>query len=98
MAAGARRDRDQPVGALFDRLARITIVDEVVEREAAPIVHGMVEILTRAQRGDDARHLPFRTSRETAHKTVVGSVDAMVDRERRQSGRASRRERGCQYG
>src|SRR3546814_3058675 len=43
----------------------------------------MVEILTRAQRGDDDRHLPFRTSREIGLKTVVGAVDDLVDRERR---------------
>ena len=36
MAAGARRDRDDPVRALLDRLAREAVVDDVVQRDPAP--------------------------------------------------------------
>ena len=44
MAAGAGGDRDQPVGAFLDRLARVAVVDDVVERDPAPAVDRIVEL------------------------------------------------------
>src|SRR3546814_686357 len=83
MAARAGGDGDQPVGALFDRLAREAIVDDVVERDAAPVMHRLVELLARAERGDGDRHLPFLAGRDVGLEPVVRAVDDLVDREGR---------------
>ena len=44
MAAGAGGDRDQPVGAFLHRLAGEAVVDDVVERDAAPAVNRVVQL------------------------------------------------------
>ncbi len=83
MAPSAGGDGDQPVGALLDRLPRIAIVDDVVERDPAPAVDRMVEFLARAERRDDDRHLPLRADLHVMLEAVVGPVHDLVDRERR---------------
>ena len=92
MAAGAGGDRDQPVGALLDRLAGEAVVDDVVQRDPAPAVDRVVHPRRRAERGDDDRHLPFGAGRHVLLEPVVGAVDDLVDREGR--GRARRDGRG----
>ena len=64
MAAGAGRHRDDAVGALLDRLARELVVDHVVQHHAAIGVHRVVQVLPRAQRSDDHRHLVLHAQRE----------------------------------
>ena len=83
MTARPRRDRDQPVGTLFDGLAGKAIVDHIVEHDPAPAVRGLVNILARAERGDQHRHLPLLAQRHVLIEAVVGLVDDLVDRERR---------------
>ncbi len=83
MAAGARRDRDDAVGAFLHRLAREAVVDDVVQRDPAPGVDALVDLDQRAQRGDDDRHLPFLAGRHVLHQPSVGAVDDLVDRIRR---------------
>src|SRR6218665_818406 len=41
-APGAGGHGDQAVGAFFDRLVRKPVVDDVVQHDAAPAVHGLV--------------------------------------------------------
>jgi hypothetical protein len=82
MATRARCDRDQAVGALLDRLARKAIVDHVVQRDTAPAVDRGVQVLARAERGDDDRHLPLRAGLQIAFEAIVGLVDDLVHRER----------------
>ena len=83
MAAGAGRDRDQAVGALLDRLVGEAVVDDVVQRHAAIGVHRRVDVLARAERGDDDRRLPFDRQRHVLFEPRVRLVDDLVDRERR---------------
>ena len=83
MAAGARRDRNQAVGALLDRLVGEAIVDDVVQRHAAVAVHRLIDVLARAERSDDDRRLPLDRHRHVFLEPRVGLVDDLVDRERR---------------
>ena len=83
MAAGARRDRDQAVRALLDRLVREAVVDDVVQGHAAIAMHGRVDVFARAERGDDDRRLPLDRHRHVLLEPGVGLVDDLVDRERR---------------
>ncbi|GCC46820.1 hypothetical protein chiPu_0030698, partial [Chiloscyllium punctatum] len=83
MAAGAGGDQNQAVGALLDRLVRELLIDHVVEHDAAPAVDGLVELLTRAERGDDHRHLVLLAKRHVVIEPVVRLVHDLVDRERR---------------
>ena len=78
-----RGDRDQSVGALFDRLAGEAIIDHVVQDDAAPAVRGLVDVFPRAQRGDQHGHLPFFAERHVLFEAVVGLVDDLIDREGR---------------
>jgi hypothetical protein len=48
MPAGTSRYRDQAIGALFDRLPRETVVDDVVKGDAAPSVDGVVQFFPRS--------------------------------------------------
>jgi hypothetical protein len=79
-AAGARCDRDQPVRALFDRLAGEAVVDDVVQRDPAPRMHRLVQLLARAERGDDDRHLPLGAGRHILFEPGVRPVHDLVDR------------------
>ena len=81
--AGAGRDGDDAVGALLDRLVGEAVVDDVVEGDAAPAVHRLVQFDDRAQQGDDDRHLPLGAGRHVLLQPGVGAVDDLVDRERR---------------
>ena len=83
MAAGPGRDRDQPVRALFHRLAGEAVVDHVVQRDPAPAVDRRIDILARAERGDDERHLPLGAGRHVGLEPIVRAVDDLVDRKRR---------------
>ena len=82
MAAGAGRDQDQTVGALFDRLVRKFLVDHVVENDAAPAMRGLIEFLARAERGDHHRHLVLFTKRQILIEPVVRLVHDLVHRKR----------------
>ena len=75
--------RDEPVGALLHGLARVAVVDHVVQHDAAPAVHGVVDIGTGAQARDDDRHLVLRAQRHVALEAVVALVHDLVDGERR---------------
>src|SRR3546814_441648 len=75
-----RGDGDQPVGGLFDRLAREAVVDDVVERDAAPAMDRLIEFLARAERGDRDRHLPLGAGRDVRLEPVVRFMDDLVDR------------------
>ncbi|MET3366253.1 hypothetical protein ABIF60_007648 [Bradyrhizobium japonicum] len=83
MAAGTGRDQDQAIGALLDRLVGEFLVDHVVEDDAAPAVHGLVQLLACAERGDDHRHLVLGAELHVVVETVVRLVHDLVDRERR---------------
>jgi hypothetical protein len=83
MAAGARRDRNEAVGALLDRLARKAIVDHVMHRNAAIGLHGFIDVLAGAERSDDDRCLPFHAKRDILLQAIVGLVDDLVDGEGR---------------
>ena len=55
--ARAGRDRDEAVRALLDGLAREAVVDDVVEHDAAPRVHRVVELGARAEARDRDGHV-----------------------------------------
>ena len=59
MAAGAGRDRDQPVRAFLDRFAGEFIVDHVMQHDAAIGMDRRIHLGPRAERGDDHRHAVF---------------------------------------
>ena len=78
---GAGGDRDQTVRALFDRLVGEAIVDDVVQGDSAPSVDRLIELLARAERGNDDRHLPFGAGRQIGLEPIVGAVDDLIDGE-----------------
>jgi hypothetical protein len=82
MAAGAGRHGDQAVGALLDGLVA-NFVDDVVQHDAAPGVHGLVHVLARAQDGDDDRHLVLGAHLHVVLQPVVALVHDLVDGEGR---------------
>src|SRR6516162_41221 len=83
MATSAGRNQNQPVCTLLDRLVREFLIDDIVENDAAPIVHGLVQFLARAEGGDDYRHLVLLTKRKIMLEPIVRLVDDLVDRKRR---------------
>ncbi len=83
MAAGPGGDQDQAVGALLDRLVREFLVDHVVKNDAAPAMGGLIELLARAKRGDDDRHLVLFAERKVLFEPVVRTVHDLIDGERR---------------
>ena len=80
---GAGADEDQPVDAGFERLLRVPHVDDVVHDDAAVGMHALTTASGRAQRGDDDRHLVPDADFHVVIDPVVGLVDDLVDRERR---------------
>jgi len=74
-------DRNQAVGALVDRLVGELVVDDVVQRHAAVGMHRGVDVLARAERGDDDRRHPFHRQRDVLFEACVRLVDDLVDRE-----------------
>ena len=83
VAAGAGRDRDQSVRALLDRLAGEAVVDDVVQHDPAVGMDGRVDVLARAERGDDDRRLPFDGQLEVLLEPGVRLVHDLVDGEGR---------------
>ena len=83
MAAGARRHGDQAVGALLDRLARMAVVDHVVQHDAAIGVDRLVDLFQRTERRDHDRHLVFDAHFEVVLQAAVRLVHDLVDGERR---------------
>ena len=83
MATSASSHRDQAVSALFNRLVGIGVVDDVVHDDAAPTVHGVVDVGARAQRGNDKRNFVAGAHRHVGLKTVIGLVHDLVDGIRR---------------
>jgi hypothetical protein len=79
MAASAGGNRDQPVGAFFNRLMRVAVVDNVVERNPAPGVDRIIEFGAGTKRGDDQRDLIFLAGRDILFEAVVRAVDDLID-------------------
>ena len=82
MATRAGRHGDQTVCAFVNRLVRKPVVDDVVQHDAAPAVHRLVQVLARTQAGDDDRHLVFGADLHVVLKPVVGLVHDLVDGKR----------------
>ena len=80
MTAGARGDEDEPVGALLDGLLREGVVDHVVEHDAAIGMHGLVDLLARAERRDHDRCLVLHAHLDVVLESLVRAVDDLVDR------------------
>jgi hypothetical protein len=82
VAAGSGGDKDQAIGAFLDRLVGEFLVDHVVKNDAAPAVGCLVELLARAKRSDDDRHLVLFAERQIMVEPVVGTMHDLVDGER----------------
>ena len=83
VAAGARRDGDEAVRAFLDRLPREAVGDDVMQRDSAIAVHRRVDVLARAERGDDDRRLPLDRQRHVLFEPGVRLVHDLVDGEGR---------------
>ena len=80
MATRTGSDRDQAIGPLLDSLARKTIIDDVMERYAAPCMYRLVQVLTCPQRRDRDRHLPLGANCDIFIEAVVRTMDDLVHR------------------
>ena len=80
VAARPGRDRDQPVRALLDRLARMPVVNDVVQHDPAIGMHRLVDLLDGAERGDHDGHLVLHAHFEVVLQAGVGLVHDLVDR------------------
>ena len=81
MAAGAGRNRDQPVGALADGGIGMAVVDDVMQHDAAIGMDRRIDLRHGAERGDDDRHLVFDAEHQVVFEPLVGLVDDLVDGE-----------------
>ena len=82
MAARAGRNGDQAVRTFLDRLVGEAIVDDVMQDEAAIGVNGLVDLLHRAERGDDVRNLVLHADPQIGVEPRVGAMHDLIDRER----------------
>mmetsp|Transcript_42313 Transcript_42313/g.99247 ORF Transcript_42313/g.99247 Transcript_42313/m.99247 type:complete len:430 (-) Transcript_42313:2872-4161(-) len=83
MAACTGGHGDQAVGALLDGLLRELVVDDVVQHDAAPAMHRLVDVLTRTEARDDDRHLVFGADLHVVLQPLIALVHDLVDRKRR---------------
>ena len=81
MAAGAGRHGDQPVGALANRRMGMTVVDDVMQNDAAVGMHGVVHLWHRAERRDDDGNLVFDAHRQVMLQPFIGAMNDLVDGE-----------------
>ena len=73
---------DQAISALFNRLVRMFVVDDVVQHHTTITVGCSVDVLTCAQAGNDDGHLVFHAHRHVVLQPVVGLVDDLIDGKR----------------
>ena len=92
MPACAGCDGDDAVGALLDRLVRKAVVDHVMHHDPAIGMDGRVDVLARAQRGDDDRRLVLDAKFKVLLHALIRLVHDLVDRERRDSARPGARD------
>ena len=71
MPASACSNGNKAICALLDCLVRKTVIDNVMKRNAAPAVHGLVQFFLRAKRRDRDRNLPFRADGQIFLQPVV---------------------------
>ena len=83
MASGASGHRNEAVRTLFNRLMGETVVDHIMQDDAAPRMDGIIQLHLSAQRRDRKRHLPFRTGCDVFLQAVIRFMYNLVDRIRR---------------
>ncbi|MNV47970.1 hypothetical protein D3C71_1398550 [compost metagenome] len=86
MAARTRAHQDQAVHAGLQRLFGMADGGHVMENLAAPVVHALDQVAGRAKTGDDQRHAVAGAHGQVLLQAVVGLVNDLVDRERRDGG------------
>jgi hypothetical protein len=75
-----RRQQDEPIRALLDRLACEELIDDVVQHNASAGMHRLIDVLARPQRRDHNRHSVFDTNVEVVTEPIVRLVHNLVDR------------------
>ena len=70
---------DESVGTLFDRFFSETVVDDIVQYNAAVRMNCLEHLRTRAERGNDNRHLVLYAKRDVLHQSIVRIVDNLID-------------------
>lgn len=80
MTARAPCDSDQTIRALFHGLTREAVVDNIVQRDAAPCVNRVVQFRSRTQRGDGDLRRVFGARLQILLQPVVRAVDDLVHR------------------
>ena len=71
-------DRNEAGRAFLDRLASKAVVDDVVQRDSAPAIHGLENLLACAERGNHHRYLPFRAGLHIGIEAIVRPVNDLV--------------------
>ena len=82
MPARPGRNRDQAIGALFQRLAGKDRIDHIMQDNAAIGMDCIIHLDARAERGDHHRNLVFHAHFDIVIEPVIGLVDDLVDRKR----------------
>ena len=78
MAACARCNGNQPIGAFLDGFFGETIVDHIMQHDAAIAVHHLIDPFLGAQRGDDNWHLVLHTHVHVVLQARVGAMHDLV--------------------
>ena len=78
MAACPRSDRNQAIRTFFNGFASKAVIDDIMQRNAAPTMHRCIQFLTRAERGNDKRNLPFAAHGNIFFQPVVRFVNNLV--------------------
>ncbi len=82
MSASTCANGDQSVGTTLNSLVGKSVVDDVMQGNAAAGMGRLVHFRTRAQRGDPYWHFPARANFHVALKARVGAMNDLVYRKR----------------
>jgi hypothetical protein len=89
----------RPSAPFLDGLVGKHVVDDVVQHHATPALHRAVDVLARAQAGDDDRHLVLGAQGHVVLQPVVALVHDLVDGKRaRPVPRGAPRRSGQRFG
>ena len=71
VTASACSHGNKAISTLLNCLTGKTVIDDVVQGNPAPAMHGLVQFFLRAKRCDRNRNLPFRAGRQIFLQPVV---------------------------
>ena len=78
MATSTGGHTDESIGALLDRFFSETIVDDIVQYNAAVRMNGIENLGACTERGNNNRHLVLYAKCDVLHQSIVGIVNNLI--------------------